>query len=625
MDSQLSRFQGPIGVRGGGVLLSLLLLSACRDDLPQQVAEPNVIDERASLVSAEEELFGSIWDGSGKSQDPHTITLTPMNGIWGEPGNHLALPSNPGGFQSTIQATTAYGNRRMYGWFDPIASGDGGRCSADPNLGRIALLDAYLGRNGASRNAATNAEVHPAGSALERHCIRPGQYLIAGPSAPPFVVDYLALESVNGVMIPITNTEINNTTEGLEADTYDENDKWWDLAVNFHLNPTTTYSDIPDLDIQNALSNRALGTFTNAPLPQGSASDWFRFSVRGTSSTWDLDNGHYLARIFYDFGKDDNVRTGFWDPETGVGIRAHQFFSHVSSSRCVSVGLEVMRPDEVPVDLSTHPQAAVLVRQIGIGMTCLAGRDLVPVRVTSSSPVVAGQTINVSVRTQNQGRTNVTGTWRGQIWLSANTTIGSGDVLLNASPSGNSYYTVTQPIDSGTSRDAAAVFTIPAGTAVGPYYIITRVNSDSAIAEAAGHASNDLATLIQVIAPDLNAINLSGTPPTIAPGGSLTVNVTMRNLGNAAAPGGWGWRVYLSTDQTLSPGTDVLLKAWGFGPLPAGGSGGFSQAVNLPGSLPNGTYYLIAQLDVTAAVAESNENNNVTVSASPITVQPGLP
>ncbi|HEX7794325.1 MAG TPA: CARDB domain-containing protein, partial [Vicinamibacterales bacterium] len=74
-------------------------------------------------------------------------------------------------------------------------------------------------------------------------------------------------------------------------------------------------------------------------------------------------------------------------------------------------------------------------------------------------------------------------------------------------------------------------------------------------------------------------------------------------------------RFYLSTNTTLD-GADVVLGSRLVPQLAAAGSSSGSTLVAIPAATVPGTYYVIAQTDGDGTVAESVENNNVSVIRS---------
>jgi subtilase family serine protease len=100
----------------------------------------------------------------------------------------------------------------------------------------------------------------------------------------------------------------------------------------------------------------------------------------------------------------------------------------------------------------------------------------------------------------------------------------------------------------------------------------------------------------------------------------VTLGATIRNQGtNDASSSTFGF--YFSTN-TVFDASDVLIGTSTGGVLGAGQQAPRSSIYTVPPSAV-GTYYLLAVADPLNAVSESNEQNNVAVFATPITVNAG--
>jgi hypothetical protein len=99
----------------------------------------------------------------------------------------------------------------------------------------------------------------------------------------------------------------------------------------------------------------------------------------------------------------------------------------------------------------------------------------------------------------------------------------------------------------------------------------------------------------------------------------IDVRIRLRNQGALGAQGPYTQRISLSTDA--APGNDILLSQADFsGLLPGVSSIEQSLRVRLPRTA--GRYWLIAETDVNRAIDEALEDNNVTVAATPIDIEP---
>ncbi|HEX8342999.1 MAG TPA: CARDB domain-containing protein, partial [Tepidisphaeraceae bacterium] len=212
--------------------------------------------------------------------------------------------------------------------------------------------------------------------------------------------------------------------------------------------------------------------------------------------------------------------------------------------------------------------------------------DLQVTAVTAPASAASGQSVPVSFVVSNLGSA-ITGatSWVDQIWLSQDSTIGTGDVQLaavqrtNALPA-NGTYTVNTSV------------TLPDVT--GDYYLVVRTDGGDVVIEGAQNANNDRApanaTNISLRAlPDLTVSSVSAPSGAFA-GQSTELSWTVTNAG-ANLPGDfWYDTVYLSRDTTLDR-TDKALGSFRHdAPLAAGGSYTTSESVTLPPGL-SGEYY----------------------------------
>jgi subtilase family serine protease len=127
--------------------------------------------------------------------------------------------------------------------------------------------------------------------------------------------------------------------------------------------------------------------------------------------------------------------------------------------------------------------------------------------------------------------------------------------------------------------------------------------------------SNAVNVTITVGAPDL-VITALTTAASGTVGGTLQTSATVLNQGtSAAAPFRLGF--YLSTDATITT-ADVFTETGCNFPsgLSATAQNNCSGEVEIPSTIPPGTYYLGAITDDLLQVAESNENNNTRASTA---------
>jgi uncharacterized delta-60 repeat protein/uncharacterized repeat protein (TIGR01451 family) len=161
---------------------------------------------------------------------------------------------------------------------------------------------------------------------------------------------------------------------------------------------------------------------------------------------------------------------------------------------------------------------------------------------------------------------------------------------------------------------------IPAGVALGSYYVLACADSRAKVAETS-ETNNCLAAtgLLLVGLPDVVVTSVTSSPASVAPRGKLTISDTVANRGNAGA-GSSKTQYYLSFDATLDA-SDILLTGTRTAAslVPSATSTGW-KTFTLPLTLAQGTYYVIACADAASQVMESDERNNCLSSASTVSI-----
>ena len=176
----------------------------------------------------------------------------------------------------------------------------------------------------------------------------------------------------------------------------------------------------------------------------------------------------------------------------------------------------------------------------------------------------------------------------------------------------------------GVFTTGSAVVTVPLGTATATYFVLACADDTAQVVEANETNNCRAAAGTVAVAPataDYVVTALSDPPATVAASASFTATDTTQNAGTG---GGFAstTRYYLSTN-TLRDAGDVLLT--GVRAVPALGAGATSSGsvtVTIPATTAVGPYYLLACADDTAAIPETNENNNCRASVATVQVTP---
>jgi GEVED domain/Secretion system C-terminal sorting domain/CARDB len=174
----------------------------------------------------------------------------------------------------------------------------------------------------------------------------------------------------------------------------------------------------------------------------------------------------------------------------------------------------------------------------------------------------------------------------------------------------------------------------PTSVPVGSGFLICKFDSGNQIAET-NEANNLIVSPIQVFANGLPNLVAETAPlnfGSVAAGTAVNGGFHFANEGPGEGVQGvqWQTKFYLSTDLTVSTndlllGTEVYTP--GFLPVNGDATHANSFAGALTATIPNGTapgqYYLLAALDATNLVAETNEADNIRIASITVSgVQP---
>jgi subtilase family serine protease len=228
-----------------------------------------------------------------------------------------------------------------------------------------------------------------------------------------------------------------------------------------------------------------------------------------------------------------------------------------------------------------------------------------------------GSTVEVQWSVLNKGTVDsLAGYLRNEFVLSRDNQFGNSDDISFASDDRN--YALISP---GASYTAKSNITIPSSLS-GDYYFFVVVDSYGSQGDT--NRSNNVSSSVPftIIASNLEIQSLTA-PSLITQGTSFDVSWTSKNTGVASTANGyWQDKVYLSTDNVLDvDDRQIDYAAYSSIPLAANSSYSKTRNINLS-NLTDGTYYLIVEVDASHSQTETNETDNVLVSA-PVSVVTG--
>ncbi len=272
--------------------------------------------------------------------------------------------------------------------------------------------------------------------------------------------------------------------------------------------------------------------------------------------------------------------------------------------------------------------------QAYVGTVQVAAPDLNPFSISVTLPdgsplpsegVLLGSTVRVSWTVRNIGNDAARASyWYDRIWWSTNnsTTSVSGDRSL-----ADQYIDVDPLLGNDGQYIMTRDVTLPLDDTVGAgtYYIkvqVDRSNNQPETNETNNLIASEGFTTIIPPLPDLIVTDVTA-PAVVEAGKTAHIEWTDLNQGDAPTTGsGWYDWIALSVNTTFGDSDDVLIYSsfWYSGTLDAGGSVNRSIDVTIPTSAV-GYWYVLVKADYYNYIYErENENNNVGVSATQMSV-----
>jgi subtilase family serine protease len=186
-------------------------------------------------------------------------------------------------------------------------------------------------------------------------------------------------------------------------------------------------------------------------------------------------------------------------------------------------------------------------------------------------------------------------------YLSTNLVLDANDILLA---------NTTGSVFGFNSSSRFANLTVPAGTAVGSYYVLFVADYLAQISET-NELNNVTSAPLQVVAPGVDLIIQQPflSAGSVTPGFMINASCSIQNIGNSIANSSTvGY--YLSTNAQFDASDVQLNTVTGFA---LGGGQSSQRFTNLviPTGTTAGNYFVLFVADPQAQVTETNENNNV--------------
>lgn len=215
-------------------------------------------------------------------------------------------------------------------------------------------------------------------------------------------------------------------------------------------------------------------------------------------------------------------------------------------------------------------------------------------------PIASSSTLSYTVHVSNLGSTAVSA-------VSMTDTLPSGVTYVSTTPSQGSCSGSATIICSLGAMAAGAHATVLIQVQTG--LVGTLINTASVSGGIDPNSSNNTAAANTKVenSIDLSVPSLSASPSVIATGSSVTVTYTVKNSGTQGSASS-SLSFYLSTDALWDAG-DASLGTITLPAIAAGGS--LSSSTPFSVTAASGNYQILAKVDPSGSITESNELNNV--------------
>lgn len=241
--------------------------------------------------------------------------------------------------------------------------------------------------------------------------------------------------------------------------------------------------------------------------------------------------------------------------------------------------------------------------------------DLQPISLQAPATVLAGQPVDITFTVKNNGPgTSFADNWTDYVYLTKDMAAASGNPQNNISHTGT---LITNNTYSITSR-----LYVPAEFA-GNYLVAVNANGDHRQYELNGSQNNIITSgiIVKPMDPcDLAVDSVTVPAGTQVAGQPVTISYRLKNTGVNPANGFFRDAVYLSLDSVFNSEKDILLgTVEGYDNILPGNLLTRQLATSLK-NVTLGRYYIIVRTDILGNIAETNENDNETISRATMLV-----
>ncbi|MEI7837796.1 MAG: CARDB domain-containing protein, partial [Planctomycetota bacterium] len=217
------------------------------------------------------------------------------------------------------------------------------------------------------------------------------------------------------------------------------------------------------------------------------------------------------------------------------------------------------------------------------------------------------QAFSLRAVVQNIGNARADGPFNVAVYRSNDATVDASDTQIDT-------YALAS-LNSHASNTADRALTAPAAS--GTYYLAVLADDTNVVNESSEVNNSGSVITLVVGEPDLQVHFGAFTLPTmLVPGDRLSVPLVITNAGTIPAAGTLTNDIYASIGLTPNPGDQLLASVTRAVNLAPGASVTVSVSVSITDALPLATWHILADVDTTNAVLESDETNNTVATAA---------
>lgn len=243
--------------------------------------------------------------------------------------------------------------------------------------------------------------------------------------------------------------------------------------------------------------------------------------------------------------------------------------------------------------------------------------DLVVLPLSIADSVSTGQSVVLRWAVVNNAAPMSAATrWTDQVFFTNTPTLGSNAILLGS-------WNRLKNLGNEERDTVQVTFTIPTNV-FGSYYLHIKTDVNNTVFEYLNENNNIYSKPIQILSPDMIVTQMNPNPSIGLSGRVVTVNYTVKNIGQGAWNTNLRDRLYLSTTATITAASTQVATIIQNVSVSKDSSTNRSLSFTIPNGI-SGNYYLILKTDSDNAVFESGntgENNNTTAQLYYIDLSP---